>query len=108
MAVVGVMNLHDDEGQNLESASPNPSSRDEIAPLAERLLQYRETGTSLAQGIVLAGEALDEIGHLRAVIRKAARHLYMAEVHRQGVGWDDYCTGLLVRSQHDLAAETQP
>lgn len=48
----------------------------------------------------------DEIERLRAVIRRAAQDLYTAEVHRQGIGWDDYCTTLLTRTQHALAAET--
>lgn len=53
-----------------------------------------------------AQAALDEIDRLRAVIKRAAQDLYVAEVHRQGVGWDNYCTELLVRAQHALAAET--
>lgn len=35
--------------------------------------------------------------------RAAAKDLYRAEVHRQGVGWDEFCTILLLRSQHRLA-----
>ena len=50
----------------------------------------------------------EEVAHQRKVIHAAARDLYVAEIHRQGVGWDDYCTDLLVRSQHALAAETKP
>lgn len=53
-----------------------------------------------------AQAALDEIDRLRAVIRTAAKDLYVAEVHRQSVGWDTYCTEMLVRAQHALAAET--
>jgi hypothetical protein len=55
--------------------------------------------------------ALAEAGWLRtaedrAVIEAAehaAKRLYRAEVRRQGIGWDDFCTSLLVESQHDLA-----
>jgi hypothetical protein len=42
----------------------------------------------------------------RTVIRGAAQDLYRAEVRRQGIGWDDHCTELLVRAQHALAAQT--
>jgi hypothetical protein len=40
---------------------------------------------------------------IEGVIRNVARDLYTAEVHFQGVGWDEHCTYLLVRSQHSLA-----
>jgi hypothetical protein len=36
--------------------------------------------------------------------QEAARELYAAEVHRQCVGWDDYCTAKLVATQHALGA----
>jgi hypothetical protein len=47
--------------------------------------------------------AVDLLDAIDALIRKVARDLYTAEVHRQGVGWDEHCTDLLVRSQHSLA-----
>ncbi len=42
-----------------------------------------------------------------AAVRSAAKKLYAAEVHRQGIfGWDDYCTHTLIAAQHELAALT--
>lgn len=49
-----------------------------------------------------SNEAADLLDFIEGVIRNVARDLYAAEVRRQGVGWDEHCTDLLVRSQHSL------
>lgn len=47
--------------------------------------------------------ATSRINALNATITTAGKDLYQAEVRRQGIGWDDHCTTLLIRSQHALA-----
>jgi hypothetical protein len=82
---------HLDVPQLLKAANEIEHLWDDVAKLLTRCLLLDE-----------------EVAHQRKVIHAAARDLYVAEIHRQGVGWDDYCTDLLVRSQHALAAETKP
>lgn len=41
---------------------------------------------------------------LENAARSASKKLYRAEIHRQGVGWDEYCTKLLIEAQHELVS----
>lgn len=70
-------------------------------------LHVQEDGSDGFRVFPLVNALLLEVWRVRKVVRKVAGELYVAEVHRQGVGWDDYCTDLLVRSQHALAVETK-
>jgi hypothetical protein len=83
-------------------------SDDEGMYTAEHSEQVMPPPSLREAGPLIAGDDAErltaEIGRLQAVIHKTARDLYVAEIHRQGVGWDNYCVDLLVRSQHALAA----
>lgn len=59
-----------------------------------------DTGT----GHMITNTTVGSTNRIEDAARTAAKMLYRAEVHRQGVGWDAYCTALLVGAQHELAA----
>ena len=67
--------------------------------LADRIDASRR---EMVAGTVARLEAENNL--LRAVVREAARELYVVEVHRQSVGMDNYAVKKMRVVQHKLAA----